>query len=450
MLGRNRRRIVASFVVAGLALLALLGAAIFQRGIPNGVVAQAALALIAVVGVAALWHAYEVIAGHYKSLERLRGAVVTLSGDPSAVLPPLRGQRGGVEVEHLHAALTDLAARDAARRALPDQRLGAVLASISEAIVVVTEQGLVSLVNYAAKQRLGAERIKVGTSIFAALLRAPYEEAFAAARGQASPISVALETVDGVEIEARFACLDEHGGAVLSIACDAREHRAEVEHDLELHDLPPPAQAPQGETPLADMAALVLDCETTGLDVAQDRVVSIGAVRLHGPRIYRSTTFDRLVNPGLPIPPRSTAVHGITDAMVAEAESFAPVFAALEPLQRDTVMIGHNIPFDIAMLERECRRAAVDWVRPLFLDTLLLAALLEPSLQRLDLEDLAGQFGVEIRGRHTALGDSLVTAEVYRALLPRLQARGVTTLAAARDFSERAQGLIKRQKQMGW
>ena len=68
-----------------------------------------------------------------------------------------------------------------------------------------------------------------------------------------------------------------------------------------------PADPVTEATLLMDLPVTVLDTETTGLDVTRDRIVSIGTVRLHGGRIYRSATFDRLVRPGIPIPPRSTA-----------------------------------------------------------------------------------------------------------------------------------------------
>ena len=119
---------------------------------------------------------------------------------------------------------------------------------------------------------------------------------------------------------------------------------------------------------------LVLDSETTGLDVERDRIVSLGAVRLHGRRIYRALVLDELVNPGGPIPARATAIHGITQAMVAGAPAFAEIMPALADLIEGTVVVGHNIAFDLAMLARECALAGLDWQAPPTLDTLLLAA----------------------------------------------------------------------------
>jgi DNA polymerase III subunit epsilon len=314
----------------------------------------------------------------------------------------------------------------------------------------MTEQGQVSLVNYPAKALLGSERVRVGTSVFAALERDRVIAALARARQEGGTVEAMLRTVDGAELPARIAGLDEHGGAVLSFNHDLAEHRAELDHDLALHDRPPARVPLSDDTRMAELHATVVDTETTGLTPAVDRVVSIGAVRVCGGRLYRGMSFDRLVRPGVPIPARSTAVHGITDAMVADAAAFPAVFADFAPLARDTVWIGHNVAFDVAMLRQECALAGLSWEEPAALDTLLLAASLKLGLPGLSLENLAAHFSVDIRGRHTALGDALVTAEVYVAMLPLLAEAGVGTLGEALRFSRRAKGVIARQKAAGW
>ena len=388
--------------------------------------------LAAVFGV---WYIFKLVDRHFHELDRLRGAIVTLAGNQSAVLPLREPGEIDLEIERLHQALGDLTARYAEERAVPDSRLGAVLASISEALVVITEQGQVSLVNYLAKDLLGGERVRVGTSVFAALERDPVTEAVERARraGQA------------VEAGRR-----RRAGPVLTFAHAEGEHRPEVEHDLELHDQPPAPRPLTDDTHLTELPATVMDTETTGLNPAKDRVISIGGVRVYGGRVYRRFGFDRLVRPGVPIPGRSTAIHGINDAMVADADSFASVYHEFAQLSRDTVLIGHNIAFDVAMLRRECAMAKLPWREPKVLDTLLLADALKLGLPGLSLEILADYFSVNIRGRHTALGDSLVTAEIYVRMLPLVLEAGVSTLGEAVTFSNRARHLIAQQKAAGW
>ncbi len=80
---------------------------------------------------------------------------------------------------------------------------------------------------------------------------------------------------------------------------------AALEHDLSLHDRPGQPVAITPRTPLSELPAVVLDTETTGLDTQRDRVISVGAIRLHGARLYRSRTLNMLVNPERSIPSRT-------------------------------------------------------------------------------------------------------------------------------------------------
>ena len=448
--GTRRALVFALLVVFGALAGVALGAAVLGATLGLGVLSYLLPAVVAICGLAALWYAHELLGGHFQALERLRGAVVTLAGNPSARLPVMAEEEGDLETRRLHGALEQLVARQAGESQAPDDRLQAVLASIEEAMVVVTDDGQVSLVNHAAKALLGAGRVAVGTSVYAALSRTTVRDALKRAHAAGRPIDAMIGTLEDYQLSAKVAALGEHGGAVLTFPAGEVAFRAELDCDLALHDRPPPAGAVSEATPLEDLPALVLDTETTGLDVAADRIVSVGAVRLHGGRIYRSTSFDRLVDPGMPIPPRSTAVHGITDAMVAGAAGFPAVFRELEPLLSGTVMVGHHIAFDLAMLSRECALAGMDWAEPASLDTLLLAAALEPGREKLSLDALAESLGVSVHGRHTALGDSLVTAEVYGCLLHRLHDRGVTTLGEAAAFSRRARAILRQQEEAGW
>ena len=91
----------------------------------------------------------------------------------------------------------------------------------------------------------------------------------------------------------------------------------------------------------------------------------------------------------------------------------------------------------------------MSWPYPPFLATLLLAASLDVDWPSLNLEDLAVVLGVDVHGRHTALGDSLVTAEVYARLLPRLAEAGVTTFGEAMRFCRGPSQIINEQNKAG-
>jgi len=203
-------------------------------------------------------------------------------------------------------------------------------------------------------------------------------------------------------------------------------------------------------TPLAEIKAVVLDTETTGLDVATARLVQISAVRFEAGRVLPDQVFDELVQPGVPIPPGATVVHRITDAMVAGAPAFAAVKPAFDAFLGDAVLIGQSIGFDLAVLMRECERNGERWQPPRFLDTKLLAAALDRQAREFGLDALAQRYGVPIADRHRALGDAIVTAEVFARMLPRLQAAGIRTLADAEAHSNAQTRIRARQAAAGW
>ena len=201
---------------------------------------------------------------------------------------------------------------------------------------------------------------------------------------------------------------------------------------------------------LAALPALVVDLETTGLDVRMDRVVSIGAVPASGMQIEQEDALDLLVNPDRPVPPRSTAIHGITNEMVAGAPRFSEVFEKLDAMLSDRVVIGHNIGFDLAILRNECKRLGLDWRSPTALDLVRLAAALDPRERDLTLEGMAERWSIPVTGRHTALGDALMTAEMWAFIVPLLHDAGVITLGDALIFERRARAVIANQKRAGW
>jgi DNA polymerase III subunit epsilon len=193
---------------------------------------------------------------------------------------------------------------------------------------------------------------------------------------------------------------------------------------------------------LEDMAFTVFDTETTGLDPAGgDRIISIGAVRVVNGRVLRQETFERLVQPGRSVPAASTAIHGITADMLEDEPSIAEVLPAFERFAEDTVLVGHNVGFDLRFVKMAEADAGVSLSQPA-LDTLLLHAALHPDHAEHTLEAIAERLGVSVVGRHTALGDALVTAEVFVALLSMLRSRGIETLgdalaAARRTYQSR-------------
>jgi len=198
-----------------------------------------------------------------------------------------------------------------------------------------------------------------------------------------------------------------------------------------------PAAAALNERPLADLAYSVFDTETTGLNpAAGDEIIAIGAVRIVNGRLLQGETFESLVDPRRPISETSAAVHGITPEMLAGQPAIESVLPRFRRFVEETVLVGHNAAFDMRFLELNQARTGIRFDQPV-LDTLLLSAAINPAQESHSLEEIAARLGVEVVGRHTALGDALVTADVFLRLLPLLAERGIRTLGQARAASEK-------------
>jgi len=178
---------------------------------------------------------------------------------------------------------------------------------------------------------------------------------------------------------------------------------------------------------------VVLDTETTGLHPANgDRMVSVGLVELVNGR--RDREYHTLINPQRPIPADATAVHGLTDADVADAPLFADIVDSVIAFIGDSPLCAHNAPFDLDFFDLELARLdrpPIDRSRAIC--TLAAANRLFPG-QPASLDALCNRFRIDrsARTRHGALIDARLAAEVYIAMAGGLQHALLTPTAAAR------------------
>jgi DNA polymerase-3 subunit epsilon len=189
------------------------------------------------------------------------------------------------------------------------------------------------------------------------------------------------------------------------------------------------------KTPLGEIRFVVLDTETTGLDPSRDRVLEVAAVGVRGSSIDVADGLDLRVRQHL-----TTAggvdVHEITPGEAARGLPEEEVARRLLAFLGGAVLIGHHVAFDVAVLDRLVRRALGFPLLNRSYDTVAMAGrvdrrLLDPEAvarDQLGLEALCARYGVEIEGRHTALGDAFATALLFLKLLARLEERRVRTL----------------------
>ena len=449
---RSRHAIILVFGAAAGALagLVLLGeVAGIGAFVPGALRTGLAVAVLAIGVPFFVWAALRTdrIFAHF---DRLRSFIVMMQTDRMEELPTGLSATLPQEAQAILDAIEALLAGRLARQGAPARQLEAVIRALPEAIIVINAAGQVGLVNAAAQDLLGLAELEIGTSVFDAIPRSALDGALDAAAAADAPVDITIDAVDGRALPVRLALIGPGQGAVLLFRADLPTAARALRHDLSLLAEPPPPVAVTPSTPLADLPIFVFDLETTGLDVARDAIVSVGGVRMAGGTIYQGRTIDHLVNPDRPIPPRSTAIHGITDEMVAVAPRFAQLWPEIEAHLEATVLVGHNVGFDIAHLRRSTQEAGIAWDPPPYLCTYLLAGALQPRLPGLELESLAAEFGITARGRHTALGDSLVTAELFARLLPVLEDHGVRTLGDAMSFSRRRKDIVRLQREAGW
>lgn len=198
-----------------------------------------------------------------------------------------------------------------------------------------------------------------------------------------------------------------------------------------------PGQKPElDQRPLAELTYTVFDTETTGLSPSGgDEIVSIGAVRIVNGRLLRQEIFDQLIDPRRSISRASLNIHGISLDMLQGQPTIEQVLPQFWRFSEDTVLVAHNAAFDMRLLQLKESQTGLKFINPV-LDTLLLSAVIHPNFEGHSLEAIAMRLGVTIMGRHTSLGDAILTGEIFLKLIPLLAERGIATLQDARAAAQ--------------
>ena len=183
-------------------------------------------------------------------------------------------------------------------------------------------------------------------------------------------------------------------------------------------------------TPLEGARWVVIDCETSGLDAARDRLLSVGAVIARDATVVTDEFFEARVRQETPSATENILIHGIGGDAQLGGEPLAEVIDRLARFLGDGLPVGFHAPFDAAVLRRHGLRARSKW-----LDLATLAPALFPAKGKADspLEHWLAAFGIPARARHDALGDAFATAQLLLVVLAEARRQGVATLEALRS-----------------
>jgi DNA polymerase III subunit epsilon len=180
-------------------------------------------------------------------------------------------------------------------------------------------------------------------------------------------------------------------------------------------------------TPLADVTFCVLDIETTGGDRIHDLITEIGMVKVRAGECLG--TLQSLINPGRAIPPTITMLTGISDSLVVRAPAIDAVLPAMIEFIGDSVVVGHNVGFDLAFINAALGRRGYAALDNPVVDTLPLARrLIRDEVPDCRLGTLASRFRLDHRPSHRALDDALATTDLLHLLLERAAGLGVLGL----------------------
>lgn len=171
--------------------------------------------------------------------------------------------------------------------------------------------------------------------------------------------------------------------------------------------------------PFEEAEYCVFDFETTGVSARSDKVIEIGMARIKKGKIVE--TFSSYINPGRPVPYYITTITGITNSDVEDAPYFEEVYPKIKEFMSDSVLVAHNLSFDIAFLRNECMASENEMIPNEAICTLKLARKLFPALPSKSLGNIVKHFKIRHRDVHRGLGDATATGKVLIKMFKTLR-----------------------------
>lgn len=174
---------------------------------------------------------------------------------------------------------------------------------------------------------------------------------------------------------------------------------------------------------LSNITFTFLDIETTGLDAfLGDKVCEVAILKTRNGKVLDS--FETLVNPGRTIPPRAISINGITDELIKNSPFFIDVATDISNLLSGSIIVAHNAPFDMGFLFAEFANIKLAPFENEVVDTLGIARRYY-NFQSNSLGKIAKHLGISTVGEHRALGDAIITKQIFEYFLMDLTRRGI-------------------------
>ncbi|MFR8172574.1 MAG: PolC-type DNA polymerase III [Marvinbryantia sp.] len=190
-----------------------------------------------------------------------------------------------------------------------------------------------------------------------------------------------------------------------------------------------------------ESTCVVFDLETTGFSPTQNRIIEIGAVKVENGEI--TDRFSTFVNPQVPIPFRIEQLTSINDNMVMDAPTIEEVLPKFLDFIGDAVLAAHNASFDVSFIEENMRRQGL-WRDFTYVDTVALARVLLPQLNRFKLDTVAKALHVQLQHHHRAVDDAECTAGIYLKFMEMLKLQGAENFDAVNELGSASLDQIKK------
>jgi len=197
--------------------------------------------------------------------------------------------------------------------------------------------------------------------------------------------------------------------------------------------------------PIHEAKYVVIDTELTGLNIKKDSIISIGAVKMHGGKVFLGDTFYRLVSPGSELTSASIVIHGITPSDLIEKPGIDAVLPEFLDYCGDDVIVGFHPSLDLGFINREMKRLFGILVKNSVVDVFMTYKWIKQRMgedlpDNASLYEIAKECGVPVKDAHNAISDAFITAQVLQRLLHTLSNLGIKSVGELLSVSNPPKG----------